>query len=123
MQYLQDADVSFRLAPGWKLGVTATTGTVDAIATDRRQVTLSEARAVGELFGITFSTTKRSMHRVVAVSGLVHTVVPALPFGVVATDVATFGKPEIDAVMVSADLGAYFAGSRGGISFNWRQTY
>jgi hypothetical protein len=123
IQYLQEADMTFRVAPGWKLGVTVTSGTVDAISVDRRQVTLSEARAVGELFGITFNTTKRSMHRVIAVSGFEHTVVPALPFGVVVSDVVTFGKPEIDAVIVSADLGSYGAGSRGGIRFNWKQTY
>jgi hypothetical protein len=123
VQYLEEADVSFRFCPVHYLENAATTGTVDAIDSDRRVVTLNEARPDGDIFGITFATSKRSMHQVVSRSGFVHTVVPPLPFGVVPSDVTTYGRPEIDAVLTSANHPAFKRYKADGFRLYWKQTY
>lgn len=123
LQYLEEADVGFRLYPGWRFGSSVTTGTVTAVGTDRREVMLSETRPAGDIFGVEFSTGKRQMHRVVQSSGFDHTVVPALPFGVDAGDAVTFGRPEIDAVVTSVRYPTFSAVVASGLFFEWRQTY
>lgn len=122
IQYLQEADVTFRITLPWRACLTARNGTVDAIGTDRRVVTLSEARPEGDVFGIEFGASL-SMHRVVFVTGLAHTVVPALPLGVAALDVAVFDRPQIDAVVADPEFATFAGSSAGGTSFAWRQTY
>lgn len=123
VQYLEEADVTFRVFRSEDKEKAITTGTVDAIAADRRLVTLSEARSDGEVFGIAFSSGKLSMHRIVTVDGLVHTVVPALPFGVAVSDVATFGRPEIEAVLTQAQHPSVKRFRADSYSFSWIQTY
>jgi len=120
IQYLEEADQVFRVCLPHKAGETA--GTISAIGTDRREITLNAAQAVGSVLGISYASgARRSAHRVVTVDGLVHTVVPAVPLTVTTSDTTTYGRAEIDAVMEQASLGAYRAVIAQGLSFDWRQ--
>lgn len=122
LHYLNEADVIFRVCPGWQVGHPVSAGTVTAIGQDRRDVTLSEVRPDGNLFSVSFDG-KQSMHQVVRSAGLVHRVVPALPFGVSGGDAVQFGRPEIDAYLVGSNAPTYRAGLADGLTFEWAQTY
>ena len=132
LQFMQEADVLFRIAPGHLVGVTRTAGTVEEIsATDRRIVTLSDQLADGAIFDIEFGS-KRTMHRVVnklrergsvSVNAAEYTVVPALPYGVAVDDVVGMGRPEIDALVTDASPANYQPVLVGTASFSWAQFY
>ena len=125
IQYLQEADVTFRVSPAWKMQAPVSTGAVSGISiSDRRDVALGTARLTdGAIFGIVAANGMRSMHRVATRSGPTHYVIPALPFAMAPNDIVTYGQPEIDAYLVSASLPTYRAVIADGVSFQWRQTY
>lgn len=120
LEYIKEADVVFRISPAWKSSLTVSTGTVDFISGDRRQMLLSETLTEGEIFGVQYGDS-RSMHRVVSSDGFFHLVVPPLPFGVNVNDPITVGKPEIDAVWDGSQLPKYRANAASGSQFDWIQ--
>jgi len=130
LQYLQEADILFRLTPGHLAGKVRTAGTIREIsASDRRIVTLSAQLDDGAMFDVEFAG-KRSMHRVVrklrdrsslGAGSAEYTVVPPMPFGAAATNVIGMGRPEIVAAITDASLATYQAAIAGSASFEWAQ--
>lgn len=124
IQYLEEADVTFNLFLNHLADNTPRNGVMTITESDRRIVNLSEARPSGDIFGVSFGAGKKSMHRVVFNTGsLTHTVVPPIPFGAGGGATVTFDRPEIEAVLVKADLPTYRAKLAFGTSFQWRQTH
>ena len=124
IQYLQDADVTFRVSPAWKLQAPVSTGVVTGInISDRRKVAISPGLTEGAIFGIVAANGMRSMHRVATLSGPTHFVIPALPYAMAPNDIVTYGQPEIDAYLVTASLPTYRPVIADGAAFQWRQTY
>lgn len=124
---LLEADGSFMICPPARMKADEVNGSILAIdANDRRiiQATNISGLSEGDWLGVNYAGGKRGLHKIRTATGNSLRVVPALALGVNVSDVTTYGRPSIRAIV---DAGSYQgptyqAAIATGISFSWTQT-